>query len=413
MSEELKMGNAIQATRRPRQLIVFLILGALMTVSPFSIDMYLPAFAQMAQDFSTTPAKLALTISSYFIGLAAGQIFYGPLLDRFGRKKPLYAGLIIYILSCFGCIESHSLDAMMIWRLVQSLGGGVAFVGTLAMVRDFFPVEESARILSLLMLILGISPLLAPTVGGFIAAWLGWHWIFILLAIIVFLILILCFVFLPEVHKADITISLKPGAIIAVFIDILKNRQFFTYAFAGAFSFATMFIYVAGSPMIFMNLFKVSPQVYGGIFALLSVSFIGSNQLNVLLLRKYKSTQIFKAALICQSIASSLFLLGAMNHWFGLTGTITMFFICLGCLGLTYPNASATALAPFSKNAGSASALVGFLQIGVAALASSAVGFFSSADHVPIIAMLLGSSLIALLILLAGTRKIPISKIGD
>ena len=405
MSGESKRGHEVQPKTRPRQPIVFLILGALMTVNPFSIDMYLPAFPQMAHDFGATPASIALTISSYFIGLAAGQLFYGPLLDRFGRKKPLYAGLVVYIFSCLGCIGSSSLQAMIVWRLIQSLGGGVAFVSTLAMVRDFFPVEESARILSLLMLILGISPLLAPTVGGFITAWLNWHWVFILLAIIVFLILILCFFFLPEAHRPDPTVSLRPASILNVFAHILKNRKFSTYAFAGAFSFATMFVYVAGSPMIFMNIFRVSPQLYGGIFALLSVSFIGGNQLNILILRKYKSIQIFKAALICQAIASGLFLLGAMNHWYGLAGTITMFFVCLGCLGLTYPNASAIALAPFSKNAGSASALVGFLQIGVAALASSSVGFFSTVDHVPIITLLLSSSLIALLILLAGTTK--------
>lgn len=386
--------------------LIILVLGALMTVSPFSIDMYLPAFTQIAKSFGTTPARISLSVSSYFIGLGAGQLLYGPLLDRFGRKKPLNAGLAIYLLACIGCMQSHTAGMLIGMRFIQGIGGCVAMVAAIAMVRDFFPVEESAKVLSLLMLVLGLSPLLAPTAGGFVTAALGWQWVFILLAILVAVILILTLVFLPHIHQPDATVSLKPKAIVGAYLSVLTEPRFYVYAIAGAFSFASLFVYVAGSPVIFMDVYHVSPQAYGGIFALLSVSFIGSNQLNVLLLKRYSSGNIFKTGLLLQLAATLVFLLAAANNWLGLTGTIVMFFVTLGFIGLTYPNASAMALAPFSRNAGTAAALTGFIQIGVAAIASACTGFFNATSSVPIIAMLPATSIVACIVFFGLKRKL-------
>src|ERR1700735_2370242 len=169
---------------RTRDLRIILILGALSTVSPFSIDMYLPAFPQIAHDLGTTPAEISLSVAGYFVGLAAGQLFYGPLLDRFGRKLPLYAGLILFIAASLLCLLSRTVGWLVAMRSLQALGGCAAQVASMAMVRDFFPVHETAKIISLLILILGASPLLAPTVGGFIAVHLGWQWVFVILAIV-------------------------------------------------------------------------------------------------------------------------------------------------------------------------------------------------------------------------------------
>src|SRR5688500_9977896 len=148
---------------------IILILGALSTVTPFTIDMYLPAFSEIANDFNTTTAQVALSVTSYFIGLALGQIIYGPLLDRFGRKPPLYVGLTLYIIMTIGCTQATSIESLVVLRFIQALGGCVAWVAALSMVRDFFPISQSARIFSLLILVIGLSPLLAPTIGGFIA----------------------------------------------------------------------------------------------------------------------------------------------------------------------------------------------------------------------------------------------------
>lgn len=382
------------------------ILGALSTVTPFAIDMYLPAFAQIAEDFHSNTATISLSVSSYFIGMAIGQILYGPLLDRFGRKRPLYVGLLIFIVTSIGCMQSHDVTTLVTFRFFQALGGSVAWVGAMAMVRDFFPVEESARIFSLLILILGVSPLLAPTFGGFIATILGWQSIFAILGGLTILLLIVVFFYLPEGHQPDTTISLHPKPIIENFLSILKNAQFNTYTFAGAFSFATLFIYVAGSPIIFMEIYHVDPKTYGGIFALLSVGFIGSSQLNILVTRKYSSDKIFRVAMFVQVVTSSVFFFGVWTDSFGLYSTIAMFFICLSCIGFINPNANALALAPFSRTIGSASALMGCTQIGIAALSSFGVGLFNSTDAVPIVTLMLLTSSVALLILIFGQKRI-------
>ncbi len=382
------------------------ILGALATVTPFAIDMYLPAFAQIAEDFHSNTATVSLSVSSYFIGMALGQILYGPLLDRFGRKRPLYVGLTIFVIASIGCMQSHDVSTLVAFRFFQAVGGSVAWVGAMAMVRDFFPVEESARIFSILILILGVSPLLAPTFGGFITTTLGWQSIFLILGGLTVLLLIVVFIYLPEGHQPDPTISLQPKPIIENFLSILQNAQFNTYAFAGAFSFATLFIYVAGSPIIFMEIHHVDPKTYGGIFALLSVGFIGSSQLNILVTKKYSSDKIFRVAMFCQVIAGIVFFLGVWTNSFGLYSTIAMFFICLSCIGYINPNANALALAPFTRTIGSASALMGCTQIGIAALSSFGVGLFNSTDAIPIVTLMVLTSSVALLILLFGQKRI-------
>lgn len=383
--------------------LIIVILGLLMTVSPFAIDLYLPAFSQIAHDLDTNTTQLSLTVASYMIGVAFGQLFYGPLLDRVGRKKPLYVGLIIYILCCIGCALSKTITALIIFRFIQALGGCVALVVAIAMVRDFFPAQESAKVLSLLMLILGASPLFAPTAGGYITTAWGWQWVFITLALLVTAILIITSIFLPQAYKPDPTVSLKIKPMTATFISILKNRDFTTYSLSGAFSFAIIIIYVASSPVVFMELFHISPKEYGIIFAVLAVGFVGSNQVNVLLLKRFTSGQIFSTALWGQAACTFIFALGAWMGWFSLTGVIVMYFLCLSCIGLTYPNASALALNSLSTNIGSASALIGFLQIGIAGIGSCGLPLLKLRTYTPIIVLMAITSIIALSILV--TRK--------
>jgi DHA1 family bicyclomycin/chloramphenicol resistance-like MFS transporter len=394
-----------QPTLNPK--LIILILGALSTVSPLSIDMYLPAFSQIAIAMHTTVAKISLSVSSYFIGLAVGQLIYGPLLDRFGRKKPLYFGLVMFVLVSVACMFARTNETLIILRLFQALGGCVAWVAAMAMTRDFFPVKESAKILSLLILIIGVSPMFAPTIGSFIAAYLGWQWVFALLALLVVIMLAVVFFHLPEGHRPDESISLEPLPIIRDFLYILKNRQFHTFALAGAFAFAGVLVYVAGSPIIFMGSFHVSQLVYGYIFAGLSVGFIGSNQVNILLLRKFTSAQIFHGAIVLECCTAVVFLVGTYYGWFGLPATLALLFVLLSSLGLTYPNAAALALAPFDKNIGSASALLGFLQIGAAGLTSACVGIFNSSGIMPVLVIFAATAWVALFIFLWGKSSLP------
>ena len=399
----------METTKTSNRTIIW-ILGSLSTVTPFAIDLYLPAFSQIASDFKTNTATISLSVSSYFIGMAIGQILYGPFLDRYGRKRPLYVGLLIFILASMGCMQAWNVNSLIAFRFFQALSGSVAWVGAVAMVRDFFPVKESARVFSLLFLIIGVSPLLAPTVGGFIVTEFGWQAIFISLSAITLIFLIIVYFFLPEGHPPDPTISLRVKPMLLTFQDIIKNPLFSKYAFAGAFSFSTLFIYVAGSPIIFMEMYHVSPKVYGLIFALLSVGFIGGGQVNIQLTKKYESENIFHAALVVQVVAGFIFLTGVMGDWLGLYGTIAFFFVCLSCIGLINPNGNALALSQFTRTVGSASALLGCIQIGLASLVSFGVGLFNTADAIPIVALMTITSSIALLIILR-TRHTAITNV--
>lgn len=385
--------------------LITLILGMLATVSPFAIDFYLPAFSQIAHDLDTTTARISLSVSSYFIGMALGQLLYGPLLDRFGRKAPLYVGLLIFIVASFGCTFSHRVELLITLRFVQALGGSVAGVAAMAMVKDFFPPEQGPRIFAMLILTIGLSPMLAPSIGGFVAAAFGWKAVFALLAFIALFAMTIVFLFLPEGQEPDKAVSLKFIPMMKTYFSILSEAQFFTYTISGSFAFATLFIYVAGSPIVFIELFHVSPQMYGAIFAFLSVGFIGASQLNIFLVKKFTSNDIFRFALILQVFAGFVFLIVAWYGWMNVYSTILMLFILLSCVGLINPNASALALAPFTKNIGSAAAMMGCSQIGIAALASVAVGMFEAASILPMIASMVGTASIALFLLLRGEKK--------
>jgi len=380
------------------QFLILCLLGILSVVSPFAIDLYLAAFTKIAGDLGTNSAIVSLSVSAYFIGLAFGQLFYGPLLDRYGRKKPIYAGLSVFVLSSLGCAMTTNIELLIALRLLQGLGGCVAQVGAVTMVHDFFPVQQSAKIFSLLFLFIGASPLLAPSIGSILVVTLGWRSIFVAMALLVIMIVTAIAFLLPEGHKPDPTISLKPGGIIRTFIGIFKNRDFKRYVLAGGFSFAGLFTYVAGAPIIFMEEFHVSAKTFSFIFAGLAFGFIGGSQVNVALLRRYSSAKIFAFFLRAQVVVAALFLISLLTGMIALKGTLAFMFIFLCCTGISNPNGAALALAPFTKNAGSASALLGMVQLGTGALVSTWIGIANSKSSLPIIGILFVTALIGALL---------------
>ncbi|MDR6944971.1 multidrug effflux MFS transporter [Mucilaginibacter pocheonensis] len=391
---------------KKRYLSLILILGSLTALGPFSIDMYLPAFKSIAKYLHTTTDQVALSLSSFFIGISAGQLLYGPLLDRFGRKNPLYFGLGLYIVASIGCYFSTSLEMLIVLRFFQAVGSCAATVASMAMVRDLFPVEDNAKVFALLILVLGASPMLAPTIGSYVAAAFSWEVIFLILTIISVLILLAVIFFLPESYQPDPGYSLKPKPIIGNFLQVMKNPQFFTYSLSGAFAFAGLFAYVSSSPIVFIEVFKVSEKGFGWIFALLSIGFIGSSQVNSMLMKKFKSEQMVNVSLFSMVIISVIFLIGSLNGWFGIGGTIVMIFGVLSCVGICYPNTAALSLAPFTKNAGAASALLGAFQMAIGSLASVGITLIKSHSPLPMAGVMAASATVALLILLTGKRFI-------
>jgi len=390
---------------RKQYITTVLILGTLSTISPFAIDMYLPGFPAIATDLHTSISQIQLSLTSYLIGISVGQLLYGPLLDRFGRKNPLYLGLVIYLLASLGCAATNSVENLIALRFLQAVGGCVGMVAAQALVRDLFPVNKTAQVFSLLTLVIAVSPMIAPTVGGYVTASFGWHYVFIILAVITAIIIVGIFFFLPQGNPPDPTLSLRPKAVLGSFFTVIKQPQFFIYALVGGIGAAAPFAYIAGSPDVFMNIYKVSEQEYGWIFAILAFAMIGSTQLNHILLRKYKSEQIILVTLLYQTATGFLLVLGTWLGWYGQYGLIVLMFIFLTGQGLVNPNASALSLAPFTRHAGSAAALMGSVRMGMGGLISAAVSFLHNNTALPMVGMMSLCAIIGLLILLIGRKR--------
>ena len=385
-------------------------LGVLSAMGAFSIDMYLPGFPDIAKDLHTTIAHITLSITSFFIGISIGQMIYGPLLDKYGRKKPLYIGLAVYLVASLACAYAPTADALIGIRFLQALGSCAGMVASRALVRDIFPVNENAKIFSLLMLVLAISPIIAPTLGGYMTAIFGWQSIFYVLAGIAGVTLLLVYFKLPHGRPPEPLLSLRPRPIINGFWEVAKVPQFYTYAFAGAIASSGLYAYVAGSPFVFMDLYHVSEKEYGWIFAFVAMGLIGASQANTILLKKYSSEQIIRATLFCQCLAGISLVLGTWFHLLGLFSTIFLIWIFLSTQGFAFPNSSALCLAPFSKNAGTASALMGAIQLGFGAVSTALVSILNDGTPMPMAAVMCVCAVGSFVVLLIGRRIISFPK---
>ncbi|MCC5936489.1 MAG: multidrug effflux MFS transporter [Lunatimonas sp.] len=378
---------------------LILILGALSTISPFSVDMYLPAFPSIAKSLDTTISEVQLSLTSYLIGIAIGQLFYGPLLDRYGRKKPLYAGMLIYIVASLGCAMVDSVESLIWMRFVQAIGGCAGMVAAQALVRDLFPVNKIAQAFALLTLVIAVSPMIAPTIGGYLATKMDWHYLFIVLAAITALILVLSLIYLPDGASPDRQISLKPIQVVHKYIFVLKNKQFLTYILVGGIAGAAPFAYIGGSSDVFINLYGLTETEYGWVFAFLATAMIGSTQLNHVLLRRFRNQQIVITALSYQLVVGAFIFLGIYLDWFNVQVFIVSLFVFLTGHGLSIPNAAALSLSPFSQNAGSASAMMGFMRMAMGGLVTGLVSLFHNGTAIPMVLMMFLCILLGLLVL--------------
>lgn len=395
-----------------QQFTIILILGALSTVSPFSIDMYLPGFPAIAEDLRTTIPVVQLSLTSYFIGIAAGQLLYGPLLDRFGRQKPLYLGLSVYVLASVGCAFIHSPNALIGMRFLQAVGGCAGMVAAQTLVRDLFPVNRTAQAFSWITLVIAVSPMIAPAVGGYVTAAWGWQAIFIILAVLTMLILFAVYLALPQGKGPDAGISLQPRAVLKNFRTVLRQRQFLVYTLAGGIATAALFAYIAGSADVFINLYHVSEKEYGWIFTFIAFFIIGSSQMNHFLLRWFTSAQLIKTALIYQTCMGSLLCVGTMLGWFGKTGLVCMIALFLVGHGLINPNTNALSLAPFRKHTGSAASIMGSFRMAMGAFMSALVSVLHNGTAIPMVGVMLFCACGGLVFLLVGRSTLKSEKSG-
>ncbi|MFP2912205.1 multidrug effflux MFS transporter [Pyxidicoccus sp. 3LFB2] len=317
-----------------------LLLGALTAFAPLSIDMYLPALPRIAEELNSSASLIQLTLASCFAGLALGQLITGPLIDHFGRKRPLQLGLVLYVLGSLGCALAPNALALVGLRFVQALGGAVALVTPRAVVRDLWSGAEAARTMSRLMLVVGVAPVLAPLLGGFVLQHSGWRTIFLVLAGVGAVALVAVVKSLKETappRTGTRTMRSRLGA-------LLGDPDFVGPALAGGFAYAGMFAYIAGSPFVFISLHGVAPQDFGWFFGANAVGLVALAQLNRKLLKRIPLHRMLRVALSLYAVTAAGVLLVAWTGFQGLWGLAAALFLFVPTLGLVGPNSAAIAL---------------------------------------------------------------------
>lgn len=376
----------------PRTKII-LVLGVLSAIGPLSIDMYLPAFKNIAKALQCSPEQMGYTLSSFFFGICLGQLVNGPLLDHFGRKKVLYIGLGIYVISSFACAMSSSVEPLISWRFFQAIGCSVGWIAPNAVIRETFEESERPKILSLMILILGVSPILAPSIGSMLLTFGSWKFIFILLAIIILLILILIKQWLPEKVQEEARGPFHVKKIMHAYVALFANRRFVLFAFAGAIGAGSIFTFVSGAPPTFLSYYGASESQFGWIFGLVASGIISASQVNNLVIKKFTSMQILRVALLAQFLICLFLSVGAKFGWLQLETNILLLFLILACQGFIFPNLTSLALQPFHQGAGAASAMMGAIQMAWGAICAALLGIlFDGTPFTMAIIMLLCAS---------------------
>lgn len=372
---------------------VVILLGVLSALGPFSIDMYLPGFPAIAEDLNTTIPKVGYSLTSYFVGISVGQLLYGPIVDRFGRRKPLIFGLLLYTVAAICCALSPTINWLIGLRALLAIGGCAGMVAGRAVVRDLFPPTEIAKVISTLMLVMGVAPMVAPSIGGWMVTVLGWRAIFFTLAIISSAMLAGVLALLPESRGADKTVRLDPAAVTKKYYMVLKQPAFLVFGIAGAFTLGSLFAYISGSPFIYMEKFSFSQTEYGLLFSLNSFGYIAGSQVNRLLLKRFDSLRVAEMASLVVAILGVMMVGSAVIP--GVSGYVMLVFLFLFLFvsGLLGPNTTALALGPFAENAGSASALIGFTQMLFGALASALVSALHNHTALPMTGVMAGCAL--------------------
>lgn len=364
------------------------LLGFFNAVAPLSTDMYLPSFPEMTRALGAPAGAMEGTLSTYFIGVALGQLAYGPISDRVGRKPPLAFGFALFTLASVGCALAQDVGFLSICRFFQGLGGCAGLVMPAAIVRDRTSARESARAFSMLMLVMGLAPILAPMLGGLVLGALGWRAIFWALAGFGLLALLAIRFALNESHDGRHNAPLSARNIAATYVGLLKNPSYLGFILTGGLTMAGMFAYIAGSPFVLIELYGVPPEHYGWFFGLNAIGLIGSSQLNARLLKKAPATAILRRAIFAPPLAGLAMAALAASGMISLPWFAAGFFIFVASIGWIGPNAMASALATHGQIAGSAAALSSALQYVLATLVGAALAFFHNGGGGPLAGMM-------------------------
>ena len=397
----------------PGRLRLILVLGALIAVGPLSIDMYLPALPRIAQDLHASDTTIQLTLTGTLIGLGLGQLLVGPLSDALGRRRPLIVGTAVHVLASLAAVVAPNTALLDVARVLQGLGASAGAVLALAVIRDLYTDRAASSLMSRLILVLSVSPILAPTLGSALLSWTSWRGVFVALAVLGLLVTVTTALALPETLPAARRTPLALGATLRTYGGLLRDVPFVGLMVASGLAMAGLFGFVSGATFVFQQQFGLSQQQFGLLFAASAVWLILATQLNVTLMRRWEPHQVVVAAAVPASVAGLSMLAVA---WTGLGGTAailgtlwtTLFFI-----GLILPNVPAVALSAHGEAAGTAAALLGAAQFVVGAVVSPLVGVLGN-NALAMATVIAGGVLSATLVLVLVARpwRLPVADPG-
>lgn len=365
-----------------------ILMGALAALGPLAIDMYLPAFGAMAHDLGVSPGLVERTLASYLLGLALAQLVYGPLADRYGRKPPLLLGLALFTAASIACALSRDIDHLTLWRVIQAFGGAAGMVIPRAVIRDHLDTREAAQALSLLILVMGVMPILAPLLGGQAVTLGSWRTVFYLMSLVGAGLWLAVALRMRESLDPARHAPLAVGVIAANFRLLLTHRRFMGYTLAGGFGSGGLFAYISGSPQVFISIYGIDPRWFGLLFGLNAAALIVASQISARLLNRHLPIRLLAHAQSTLVLMTLCALALTLLDWI----TLPLLMLCLmgfmASQGFVGPNAAALALAEQGPRLGTASALMGALQMFCGALAGLAVSAWHTGTPLPLTAVL-------------------------
>jgi DHA1 family bicyclomycin/chloramphenicol resistance-like MFS transporter len=379
---------------------MIVVLGALVALGPLTIDMYLPALPKIGDDLGVSSSVVQLTLTGTLAGLALGQLVIGPLSDSLGRRVPLMAGIVLHMVASLLCLVSPNIEMLGAARALQGVGAAATMVVSIAVVGDLFAESVAATVLSRLMLVLGVAPVVAPSLGAAVLLHASWHWVFAVLVVLAGALLVLAAVALPETLPPDHRRPLRVRGIAATYVELLRDSKFVILVLVAALGMSGLFAYIAGASFVLQGRFGLDQQMFALVFGAGAVALIGATQINVMLLKRFSPQAIVLWALVAAVSACAAFVALAMSHAGGLAGFVLPVWAVLAAMGLVIPNAPAVALSRHPDAAGTSAAVLGAAQFGLGAAVAPLVGVLGN-DEVALAVVMTTGMVIALLALLS------------
>ncbi len=372
------------------------VLGSLAMLGPLTIDTYLPAFPQIAQDFAVGPARVQLTLTAMLFGLGVGQLLVGPLSDAVGRRRPLLAGLVAHVVASLLCAAAPNITLLTVARLVQGVAGAAVAVVCAALVRDLFSGARMATVLSRLVLVMGVAPIIAPSIGSAVLHVTDWHGVFVVVALAALALIGVALRWVPETLPPSRRLRLDARTPVRAYAALLTDRSYLAVVGVAAMGFAALFAYVGGSSFVLQDVFGLDTAQFGLVFGVNSVALTVFSQVNPALVRRFGPVRVLSAAIALMLAGSVTLLLLARLQVGGLLGFVGPVTLTLMAVGLVLPNCSVIALQPHADTAGTAAAMIGALQFAVAAAAAPLVGALADGTAAPVGLVMVGAALVAL-----------------